>query len=71
MNNEQDAVPIWEQKLAIKNVNKWISNWIKKSPYISGAYQFYKYKDDKACTNREVLKGVCRKAYSTSSEKGN
>ena len=38
MNNELDAVPIWEQKLAIKNVNKWISNWLKKSPYISGAY---------------------------------
>ena len=28
-------------------------------------------RDDEACTNREVLKGVCRKAHSTSSEKGN
>lgn len=46
MSNELDAVPIWEQKLAIKNVNKWISNWLKKSPYISGAFQAYKYKDD-------------------------
>lgn len=38
MSNELGTVPIWEQKLAIKNVNKWISNWLKKSPYISGAF---------------------------------
>ena len=46
MSNELSNVPIYEQKNAIKNVNKWISNWLRKSPNVSGAFQAYKYKDD-------------------------
>lgn len=44
--NKLAFVPIWQQKKAIKDVNKWIANWLRKSPNIQGAFRAYKYKGE-------------------------